>query len=386
MSRPNARPLARFPHNDIITLTQETPVYDLAESVGPDLSLRDLLPAEEAAALAALPLGYRTAAGDAELRAALAQMHGVAPDQVVVTTGGMQALFLTAFILCEPGEEAVTTRPLFPNSHSSLISVGAKVTEIPVSFDSGYRLDLEALRAALTEKTRLVGLASPQNPSGVAIPRASLQAVLDAMAAVCPEAVLLVDETYREAAYGEDPIAESAVSLDERVLVCGSFSKCHGAPGLRIGWAVTRNAALRDQLVLGKFNTVICSPALEEALALRLFQRRQPILAERRRHLAAGLAMTQAWVQAQGDLIEWVRPDAGALCTIRLRPEVFDAAALERFDAACKAHGVRLGDGRWFGEPAGVFRLGFGLLPMPELETGLAALSSALQDSLARAA
>lgn len=381
-----SRPLMRFPHNDIMSLTQETPRYDLAESVGPDLTLGDLLPAEEAAALAALPLGYRTAAGDPDLRAALAEVHGVTADQVVITTGGMQTLFLAAFILCEPGEEAVTTRPLFPNSLSSLTAVGAKVIEIPLGFDQGYRLDMEALRAALTAKTRLVGLASPQNPSGVAIPQTTLQAVLDIMAGVCPEAVLLVDETYRDAVYGDDLAAPSAVALDERVLVCGSLSKCHGAPGLRIGWAVTRNAALREQLVLGKFNTVICSPALEEALAVKLLQRREAIVADRRRHLAEGLERTEAWVTREQDLVAWVRPDAGALCCIRLHPSRFDAPAVERFIAACKTHGVRLGDGRWFGEEAGVFRLGFGLLPMPELEAGLDALSMALQDSLTLAA
>ncbi len=386
MSRPQKRSLQRFPHNDIISLTQETPIYDLAESVGPDLSLSELLEGEELAALATLPLGYRTAAGDPDLRRALAEIHGVAADQVVVTTGGMQTLFLAAFILCEPGEEAITTRPLFPNSLSSLTAVGARVTEIALDFDQGYCLDLEALCAALTPKTRLVGLASPQNPSGVAIPQTTLQAVLDAMAAICPEAVLLVDETYRDAVYGDDAAAPSAVTLDERVLTCGSLSKCHGAPGLRIGWAATRNAALREQLVLGKFNTVISSPALEEALALKLLQCSERVIGERRRHLAQGLARTETWVQAEGDLVEWVRPNAGALCCIRLRQDRFDAAAVERFIAACKAHGVRLGDGRWFGEEAGVFRLGFGLLAMPELEAGLAAVSAALKDSLAKAA
>ncbi len=381
-----ARPLTRFPKNDIMSLTEVVPTYDLAESVGPDLQLGDLLGPDVLQELETLPLGYRTAAGDPALRAALAELHGVTAEDVVVTAGGMQVLFLSAFILCDPGDEVVTTRPLFPNAHNSLLAVGAKVTELPLSFDQGYRLDVAALTAALTPKTRLVGLATPQNPSGVAISRETLRQVLNAMAAVCPEAILLVDETYRDAAYGEDAVAPSAVGLSEQVLVCGSLSKCHGAPGLRIGWAVTRHAALREQLVLGKFNTVISLPALDEVLALKVLAGREAIIGQRRRHLAEGLARVEAWVAAEQDLVEWVRPDAGALCCLRLRSEQFSAAAVADFIAACQHEEVRLGDGRWFGEPAGVFRLGFGLLSMAELDAGLAALSKALRASLRRAA
>jgi aspartate/methionine/tyrosine aminotransferase len=77
------------------------------------------------------------------------------------------------------------------------------------------------------------------------------------MQEICPEAYLLVDETYREAAYADDPIAESALALGPKVISVASLSKCHGAPGLRIGWAITRAADLSRQLVVGKFNTIV---------------------------------------------------------------------------------------------------------------------------------
>ncbi len=376
----------RFPHNDILSLTAEHPTYDLAESVGPDLRLDELLSPAEIAELGALPLAYGSPEGHPELRAALARIHAVSPEEEVVTAGGMQSLFLAAFILCGRGEEAVITRPIFPNTLSSLEAAGAAVRALPLGFEQGYRLDPAELEALLSPGTRLVSLASPQNPSGVAISIETLQSVLDRMAKVCPDAVLLVDETYRDAVYGEAAVAASAVGLDRRVLVTGSLSKCHGAPGLRIGWAVTRNEALREQLVLGKFNTVICNPALEESLALKLLQKRDAIVGARRLHLAEGLARTEAWVARESDLVEWVRPDAGALCCIRLKPQHFGDAALRRFAEACSRRGVRLGAGGWFGDGAQVFRLGFGLLPMAEFQAGLEALSAALRDALRQAA
>ena len=371
--------MSRFPKNDIMSLVGASPRYELAESYGPNLRLGDLL---DAAALDDLPLGYGTPAGDPRLRQTIAEIHGVGPDDVVTTVGGAHALFLTAFVLCGPGDEAVTTAPVFPHARTALEAVGATVRTVPLDFDRGYRLDPDELGRLLSARTKLVSLASPQNPSGVAVPPETIRVLLDRMAAICPDAYLLMDETYREAAYGDDPTAASMIALGPKVISTASLSKAHGGPGLRLGWAITRDADLREQLVLGKFNTVICCSPVDEALALRLLDRRDAILGERRRRLADGLALTAAWVRAQAGLVDWVRPDAGALCCVRLNPSRFDAAALARFQANLVDEGVRLADGRWFGDEPGVFRLGFGLLSMPDLERALAGLSAAIERAL----
>lgn len=374
-----ARTLNRFPRNEIISLTEGAPRFDLAESVGPDIHLRDLLLAGETDALGDLSLGYGTAAGDPALRRKVAAMHGVDADDVVITVGGMHALFLIGFILCAPGDEAVTTAPLFPGARNALAAVGADVKTLNVSFDNGYRIVPERLRPLLSPRTRLVSLASPQNPSGVAVPLETLEQVIALMNEVCPDAYLLVDETYREAAYGDDGVLPSATDLDGRIVSCTSLSKCHGAPGLRLGWAITRDEALREQLVLGKFTTVISCSLADEALALRVLERVEEIVGQRRLHLQDGLTRTAAWVEANGDLVEWIRPDAGALCCMRLRETIFDDTAVAQFYRLLGDADVRVASGAWFGEDARIFRLGFGLLPMPDLEAGLDLLSRTLR-------
>ena len=374
--------MARFPENDIISLIGPTPRYDLGESTGPDLRLAELL---DGAEIGDLPIGYGTAAGNPTLRAAIARANGADPADVVVTVGGMHALFLLAFILCDAGNEAVIAMPCFPLARNALEAVGTRVRILPLSFDSGYRLDRTDLRAVLSPKTKLVSVASPQNPSGVAIQAETIRDILDLMARVCPEAKLLVDETYREAAYANNPTAQSAVALGPNVISIASLSKCHGAPGLRLGWAIIRDPELRRQVVTGKFNTVIsCSP-VDEMLALRLLERSAPIIATRRAHLDDGLRRTASWVQANHGLIEWVRPDAGAICCVRLKPDVFDDAAVARFYESVAEKGARVANGAWFGDDVRVFRLGFGLLPMPEFDAALAAITVALEGT-ARAA
>ena len=370
--------MARFARNEIISLTGASPRYELGESYGPNLSLAELLATFGKPELAGLELGYGVPEGDLRLRRLIADVHGVGPDEVVVTVGGSHALFLLAFILCAPGDEAVTTAPLFPQARNALEAVGARVQVAPASFRQGYKPALDDFVALLSPRTKLVSVASPQNPSGVALEPGWLRELAALMARVCPDAYLLVDETYREATYGADPVAPSAAALGPKSVAVASLSKAHGAPGLRLGWAVTSDPNLREQLVLGKFNTVISGSPLDEALALALLSRRESILSARRTQLADRLSRTADWVAAKREFIEWVRPDAGALCCIRLRPERFDDAAIARFNAELTKEKVRLANGAWFGDENRVFRLGFGLLAVAELEAALAGLGAAL--------
>lgn len=387
--------VARFLESEIISLVGAAPRYDLGESLGPDLRVGELLrpsgPSHDLSGdfsdFGGVALGYASAEGNLQLREIIARLHGVAPDDVVLTIGSMHALFLIAFILCDRGSEAVAISPLFPPARNVLDAVGAKVRVLSLSFGRGYRPDLTELRGLLSSQTRLVSLASPQNPSGIAIARDDLRELLAMMEEICPDAYLLVDETYRVAASGEEAdVAASAVALSARVISTASLSKCHGAPGLRLGWAITRDASLRRQLVLGKFNTVIsCSP-VDEALALKVFEDSDRFVGERRRLRTEGLAITADWVRGNSDLVDWVRPDAGAFCCVRLKPRIYDDAAVSRFYGALADKGVRVANGAWFGDEQRVFRLGFGLLAMSKLRVALQLVADTLRQTSRTAA
>jgi aspartate/methionine/tyrosine aminotransferase len=366
--------MATFPRNDIVSLTDVQPTHELGESYGPDLRLSDLLTPQ----LADLELGYGTAYGDLKLRTAIADRHGVRPDQVVITVGGMHAIFLLAYLVADQGGQVVTTAPLFPLARNCYEAVGADVRVIPLTFDDGYQMSADDVRTYLTPDTKLVSLATPQNPSGVAVSRETLGRIAAAMAEICPDAYLMVDETYRTAAYGDDPVAETAVHLGPKVVSVASLSKCHGAAGLRIGWLISTDADLVDRVVTAKFNTVVSAAPLTEALAVRVFEREDEILGVRRRWLADALTTTEDWVRANSELVEWIRPDAGALCSVRLKPTV----SVERFRRAAAELSVRVADGDWFGDEPRVFRLGFGFPPPVELKAALDALATALRQAV----
>lgn len=368
----------RFAKNEIISLLDVGRAFNLAESTTKDLTFGELLDMVDTEAIRDLSLGYGTASGNAELRSVIGEATGVAAHEVITTQGTALGLFLLAFELCRPGDEVVLLTPCFPPSRDALVANGVTVVEVPTRFDDGFRIDVGAVTAALSPATRLVSIATPQNPTGVSTPAAEIAALLESMAERAPDAFLFVDETYREAVYGTATIAPSVASLDARVITAASISKALGAPGLRTGWLTVRDPELLARLQVAKMNTVISGSVLDEALAAILLRQREMVLSPRRALLAEALDHLARWCDAEISRIEWVRPDAGALCCMRLRQAAYDDDAVERFWGALADHDLQLAGGDWFGASRRMFRLGFGYLPLDRFPAALEALSRAL--------
>jgi aspartate/methionine/tyrosine aminotransferase len=370
----------RFPRNEIISLLDVNRRYNLAESTAQDLTFGEIMNlAGGAATLGELKMGYGSSAGLPRLRAGIGALTGVQPEEVVTTQGTVLGLFLLALELCRPGDEAVIATPCFPAARDSLIGTGVTVRECRLTFDRAYRLTAGLLEPLLNERTRLVSIASPQNPSGVRTPPAEIEAIVELMRVKAPAARLFIDETYRDATYGDEPPPPSAATIDDAIITGGSVSKAHGAPGLRVGWLTVRDPELRERLTIAKMNIVISGSPLDETLAAAILDNREKILSVRRSLLATGLSKVASWVDNQKGSVDWVKPDGGALCCLRLNPEAFDVAAVGRFWSALPKSELQIGDGAWFGESSAVLRLGFGYLPINVLLAALDALSEAVK-------
>jgi aspartate/methionine/tyrosine aminotransferase len=373
----------RFPRNEIISLLDVNRPFNLAESTSQDLTVGELLDLAGLDQVRNLKLGYGTSAGSSALREAIAEGCNVTAEQIITTQGTALGLFLLAFEVCRSGDEAVLATPCFPPSRDCLVGAGVSVREIRLSFESGYRLDLDQIAASLSAKTKLVSIASPQNPSGVRASRADGEKLLVLMEKRSPQAILFIDETYREASYGDDAVIDSFAAMDPRIVTGASVSKALGAPGLRTGWLTVPDADLRARLTVAKMNTVISGSVLDETLATALLRNRKGVLAVRRPLLSDALQQLTQWCKSEHERIEWVRPDAGALCCLRLRLDAFDEVAVLRFWNLLPDHDLQLACGTWFGERNRAFRLGFGYLPPSRLLPALSALSLAMDAATA---
>ncbi|GAA0927773.1 pyridoxal phosphate-dependent aminotransferase [Virgisporangium ochraceum] len=345
--------------------------FDLGESTGPPLALGDLMTAPVPERLAALDGRYRPSTGDPDLRAAVAAEVGVDPEQVLVTAGGASAMFLTALAL-PAGSDAVVATPVFPPARTVPAAVGLRVVDVGLSFVDGYRLDLTAMADALRPSTRLVSLASPQNPSGVRFTETEVRDLLALVDERAPDAVLLLDETYRQTVFGDAKIPASMAGLHPRVVTTSSLSKSHGAAGLRVGWFTSTDPELFEAVRRAKFNTVVCGSTIDELLAVEVLRRQEEFLAPRREFLTTALDTLTRW--AADHPVDLLRPDGGALASMRLR-----VADPDRFHAALAQRETRVGRGSWFGESEDVVRIGFGHLPLAEFAEGLNRVADALR-------
>lgn len=375
----------RFPHNEILSLLTMNRALNLAESTSQDLHVGELLDLVGPDAVRSVRLGYGSAQGLPLLREAVGTLCGITHEQVLATTGTALGLYLLAVELCRPGDEVVLMTPCFPPSRDALLGAGVTVREVPLRFEDGYRVDLASFEAALRPKTRMVSLATPQNPSGVATDAATIDAMLEVMARCAPNAKLFIDETYRDATYGATQTPSSMAARDPRIITGASVSKAYGAPGLRVGWLTVPDRDLMERLVTAKMNVVISGSPLDETLAAHLLAKRELVLEPRRDMLAKALQQVSNWIETETNRIEWVRPDGGALCCVRLRAEAFGSSAIASFWAAQEARDLQLACGSWFGETDSVFRLGFGYLPLDRLNAALSAVSDAMDAAEAEA-
>ena len=195
------------------------------------------------------------------LKQALARHHGVAMEQLVLGNGSNDVLEFLARVLLTPQHEAIFSRHTFAVYPIVTQAVGARAVVTPAR-DWGY--DLAAIAAAVSERTRVIFVANPNNPTGTWLPASELEA----FARELPQhVVLVVDEAYRE--YVEAPGYASALTWCAdcaNVVVTRTFSKAHGLAGLRVGYAIA-HAQLADLLnrVRQPFNVNSVALAAAEA-------------------------------------------------------------------------------------------------------------------------
>ncbi len=361
----------QFPTDEISALVDSVVRYDLAESTCPPLAVGEIT---DLATLNDFRLGYGTSPGSGELRALIGADVGVAADAVLVTAGAIEALFLVAQDRCHG--RAVVLAPYFPPAVSVPTGLGAHVDTVSLSFDEGYRLRLDAIADALNPETTLVSLASPQNPSGVRFSDQELTDLVSVVEARAPEAVILVDETYRASTYGSASVPASAAALSPRIVTSGSLSKAHGAPGIRVGWLTSTDAVLIERLRNAKFLTSVSCSTLDEALGAEVLRSSDRILAPRAARLSHALAELEAWAVDQP--VDLVRPGGGAMCCLRMSPDRVPDEAVRGVHDELGRREVRVAPGSWFGEDDRVFRVGFGHLDPTDFTEALSRLGEVL--------
>jgi aspartate/methionine/tyrosine aminotransferase len=339
--------------------------WDIAESGIFPMSCReilDLLPLEERETeldrLLDLRLGYSEACGSSELRGLLANTYeNTSPDEILVTTGAIEANYLLFNELLSPGDRVVAVNPAYQQLHSVAKAIGCDVALWSLRDDGGFRFDLDDLRALATTGTRMIVINTPHNPTGAMLSEQELREIY-ALAEEL-DAWVLSDEAYRWLDLpGSPPLAPPMRNLGPRAISTGTFSKPFGLPGLRVGWIAAPQDIVRR--CWGLRDYVSLSPGkLNDALAVLAFRHRDQIVERTQRIVTENLPFAARWFAENADLASWTPPRGGILALMKYH---LNLPSLELANRLAEDYGVMLAPGSAFGYE-GYLRIGVGNTP-----------------------
>lgn len=186
---------------------------------------------------------YTSISGHETLRECIAERHHartgqvVSAENVITTSGAQNALFNCSLCLLDAGDEAIVLQPMYVTYEATVQAPGAKLVPVLLDAKNGFRLDREVLEAAITDLTRAIFYASPNNPTGIALNQQELGFIAEL--ARRHDLWIVADEVYTDFVFdGEMHHIASQPAMYEHVITLGSMSKSYAMSGWRLGWAV----------------------------------------------------------------------------------------------------------------------------------------------------
>ncbi|MBV9925192.1 MAG: aminotransferase class I/II-fold pyridoxal phosphate-dependent enzyme [Acidobacteria bacterium] len=232
----------------------------------PDLPTPEVVRREAARVVSEEQNGYTTHAGLPALRERVASDYAhlkLTPEQVVITAGSQEALYLSLLTLVDEGDEVLIPDPGFVAYPTIVRMAGGvpKFYKMPAA--GGFAFDAEAFKGALTPRTKVVVCISPSNPTGRVLSREDLKAMAAALEG--SGAYVVSDEIYRELYFGDGRPASVSEFRSDRVLVIGGLSKSMSMTGWRLGWLCGDHEVLKSALVLHGYTTTCASTVSQKA-------------------------------------------------------------------------------------------------------------------------
>ncbi len=227
---------------------------------------------------------YGPAHGLPQLREAIAansfERRGIehSPEQVLVTPGAKPIMFYAILALCQPGDEVIYPNPGFPIYESMINYIGARAVPMPLLPENDFRVDIDRFAADLSDKTRLVILNSPGNPTGGAFTQSDIAAIAELLAG--RDVVVLADEIYKDIVYGEEPSSISAIGdMADRTVILDGFSKSYAMTGWRLGYALGPQQLI-DTMAQLQVNAVSCTAGFVQMAGIEALEGPQDALYE----------------------------------------------------------------------------------------------------------
>lgn len=301
---------------------------------------------------------YTESQGHPELRESISSVYSsVSADDVVVLGTPVEGIYLVARALLEPGDEVIVLSP----AYDALINMFAHVSgpdqvkkwEFKPG-ESRWELDLNDLRSLISSSTRMVVVNFPHNPTGF-LPSPEMQREL---ASIIEEhdLWLFYDEMYYGLVHSGTTAIPSAADVTKNSIVLSGLSKTHGLPGLRCGWLIIQDGALRENIMNWKYYTSICPPVATEYLAIAALRVWETLRDRNVARIEQNLERADAFFERWPELFTWRRPMAGSTALVG-----YDVPSVEALATRLAAQeGILIHPARILGSDDHHMRIGLG--------------------------
>lgn len=334
--------------------------YNLSESGVHPLTVRELVqdPAVQEELLDT-SLNYPQANGLPLLRERIAALYpGATADNVLVTVGCAEANLISVLTVLQPGDEMVLMLPNYMQIWGIAHNFGFRLKAFHLREERGWAPDLDELEAAVTERTRLIAVCNPNNPTGYILTEDEMDAIVGIAARV--GAWILADEVYSGTERLTDVETPSFWGRYDRVLAHNSMSKAYGLPGLRIGWVVGPADVVDEIWARHEYTTISCGMLDNKLAAIALSPEVRPRLIRRaREYIRRGFPILDAWLESHEGVFSLVPPQAAAIAFPRYHLQVNSTELVQRL---LREKSVFIVPGDHFGMD-GYLRISFGLPP-----------------------
>lgn len=358
------------------SLYENTVDFNLTESGFHPLKLNEFLSSQQIGELANISLGYGQTNGSLAVRERIADLHpGQTQGNVLVANGSSEANFVACHTLLDPGDEVVMMVPNYMQIWGIAEEMGAKLKGFHLREENNWAPDLDELRSLVTDKTKMIVVCNPNNPTGYTLTHDEMKTVVDIAESV--DAWVYADEVYRGAEL--DSVERlSFIGMYAKAMVCGGLSKAYALPGLRLGWLVGPQETIANSWAYHDYTSItagILSHHIGEIVLAP--ENRLKILERNRSMLRRNLKTVAAWADSHKKWLHFIPPKAGGMAFMRYDFDINSGTLAHRLR---KEKSVFLLAGDCFGMDH-YFRMGIGADPA-FLEQGILRLDKGLRTIL----
>jgi aspartate/methionine/tyrosine aminotransferase len=298
-------------------------------------------------------LTYGFVDGSPELRQGIAKLYrNMKPENILISGGAIGANFLVFYTLVEPGDTVISIFPAYQQLYSVAKSFGANVKLLKLREENRWLPDVDELSKLVDNKTKLIVLINPHNPTGSLIDDKLLKEIC--AVAEDADAYVLCDEAYRGLYINPDDYVPSVVDVSDNAIAIGSFSKAFSLTGLRLGW-IAASEEIIEECKLHRDYTTISNGLIDDALATIAVKNVDKIFKRNLKIIRTNHQILSQWIEDE-PLIDWVPSRAGSIAflhyNLKIPSEILCLSLI-------KEKGTLLVPGSCFGME-GYLRIGYG--------------------------